>query len=108
MGRMTQSPFYLQICQIFTNFKNSFISRLSDKCVEKSYSSFLKCLATLPCDLSLITIHISDWRHFSDIHISQGSLAKRFRSNGIFIHNFVANLPLRLSAKEFRKSVIIW
>jgi len=58
-------------------FKNSFTRKLSDKikCVV-SKSSFLKCLAMglLPCDLSLITIHISYWRHFSDIYISQGSV----------------------------------
>jgi len=40
--------------------------------------SILKCLAILLCDLSLLTIHISDWCHFSDIHISQG------RCGGIF------------------------
>ena len=47
-------------------------------------SSQLKCLALLPCDLSLITIHISDWRHFSDFHISQGSVATCLRRGEIF------------------------
>jgi len=32
-------------------------------------------LGLLPCDLSLITIHILDWRPFSDIHISKSSVA---------------------------------
>jgi len=48
-----------------------------------SYSSFLKCLAILHCDLLLITIHISEWRHFSDIHISQGSVATCLRRGGM-------------------------
>jgi len=34
----------------------------------------------------LITIHISEWRHFSDIHIWQGSVATRLRRGGIFKH----------------------
>jgi len=36
-------------------------------------------LAILPCDLSLIAIHISDYRQFSDIHISQGSVTTYLR-----------------------------
>jgi len=51
------------------------------------------------CHLSLITIHISDCRQFSDIYISQGSVATYLRCGGI--RNFVANLPLSLSVKEF-------
>jgi len=65
-------------------------------------------LAILPCDLSLITIHISDCCQFSDVHISQGSVATYVRCGGIFKYEFVANLPLSLPVKEFRKSVIIW
>jgi len=37
----------------------------------------------LSYDLSLITIHISDCRQFSDIHVSQGSVAAYFRRGGI-------------------------
>jgi len=51
-------------------------------------------LTMLPCHLSLITIHISDCCQFSDIHISQGSVAAYLRSGGILKHRFVANLPL--------------
>jgi len=67
-------------------------------------------LATLPCHLSLITIHISDSHQFSDIHISQGSVATYSRCGGIFKYEFVANanLPLSLSVKKFGKSVNIW
>jgi len=59
-------------------------------------------------DLSLITIYISDCHQFSDIHISQGSVAIYLRRGGIFKHEFVANLPLSRSAEEFWKSVNIW
>jgi len=53
------------------------------------------------CDLSLITIHISDYRQFSDIHFSQGSVATYVRCGGIFQYDFVANLPLSPTLKEF-------
>ena len=62
----------------------------------------------LSCDLSLITMHISDCCQFSDIHISQGSVATYLRCGGIFKYEFVANLPVSLPVKEFWKSVNIW
>jgi len=65
-------------------------------------------LAIQPCHISLIPSHISDCCQFSDIHISQDSVATHLRCGGIFKYEFVANLPLSLSAKELRKSVIIW
>jgi len=52
----------------------------------------------LPCER---VIHISDCRQFSDIHISQGSVATDLRCGGIFKYGFVANLPLSLPVKEF-------
>ena len=60
-----------------------------------SNPSQLKCLAVLSCDLSLITVHISDCRQFSDIHISQGSVATYFRCAGLFEYKFVANFPVK-------------
>jgi len=60
----------------------------------------LKCLAVLPCDLSLITIHISDCRQFSHIHISQGSVATYLRCDGIFKYEYVANLVVSQSANN--------
>jgi len=65
-------------------------------------------LAVLSCDLSLITMHISDCSQISDIHISQGSVAIYLRCGGIFKYAFVANLPVSLPVKEFSKSVNIW
>ena len=53
-------------------------------------------------------MHISDCCQFSDIHISQGSVATYLRRGGIFKHDFVANLPLCLPVKEFWKSINIW
>ena len=53
-------------------------------------------------------IHISVCRQFSDIHISQGSAVTYLRCGRKFIRDFVANLPLSLSVKEFQKSVNIW
>jgi len=62
----------------------------------------------LSCDLSLITIHISDYRQFSDIHISQGSVATYVRYGETFKYDFVVYLPLSLPVKEYRKLVKIW
>ena len=39
-------------------------------------------------------MHVSDSHQFSDIHISQGSVATYLRCGGIFKYEFVANLPL--------------
>ena len=49
-------------------------------------------------------MHISDCCQFSDIHISQGSVATYLRCSGIFKYEFVANLPVSLPVK----SVNIW
>jgi len=53
-------------------------------------------------------MRIADYRQFSDIDISQGSVATNVRCSGIFKHKFVVNLPLSPPVKEFRKSVNIW
>ena len=45
---------------------------------------------------------------FLNIDISQGSVATRLRCGGIFKYELVANLPVSLPVKEFRKSVNIW
>ena len=91
----------------FHRLKNT--SKLSDLiCNEVCDPPQLKCLGLLHCDLSLITKLTLDCRHFSDIHISQGSVATHLRFVGMFKYEFVANLPSSLSAKEFWKSVNIW
>jgi len=50
----------------------------------------LKCLATVISDLPLITIPVSNCRLFSDITISQGTVATRLRCGGIFSYHFTA------------------
>jgi len=77
LAQKANQPFCLSLCQMFTDFKNSFTS-----------------LAML------LALHISDYRQFSDIHISQGSVATHLTNGGIFKHDFVANLPLSLLAKK--------
>jgi len=44
---------------------------------------------------------------FSDINISQGSVATHLRGGGIFYYRFTTNLLRNLSIKEFSKSVSI-
>jgi len=53
-------------------------------------------------------MHISDYRQFSDIHTSQGSVATYVICDGMFKYAFVANLPLTMKMKKFWKSVNIW
>ena len=61
-------------------------------------------MAILPCDFSLIAIHISDCCQFSDIHISRGSVATYLWCGGIFKRECVANLPLSLEAVKKQKN----
>ena len=53
-------------------------------------------------------MHISDCCQFSDIHISQGSVATHLGCGGVFLYDFVTNFLLSLTVKEFRKLVNIW
>jgi len=43
-----------------------------------------------------------------NVDISQGSVATCLRYDGIFKYDFVANVPLSLPVKDFRKSANIW
>jgi len=45
---------------------------------------------------------------FSDINISQGSVAMHLRYGGIYSYQFTANLLQSLPMKEFWKSIKIW
>jgi len=60
---------------------------------------FLNHVVTLPCDLSLITVYVSGCCCFSDINISQGSVATHLRGGGIFYYHFTTNLLLSLSER---------
>ena len=55
-----------------------------------------KYVTTVLCNLSLITALVCDYRSFSDINVSQGSVATRMRCGGIFNKYFAANLPENL------------
>jgi len=45
---------------------------------------------------------------FSDINISQGSVATRLRCGGIFYYSFARNLPLSLPVEGYWRSISIW
>jgi len=45
---------------------------------------------------------------FSNINISQGTVATHLRCGGIFNGNFIANFLQIVAVKEFLKSVNIW
>jgi len=66
---------------------------------------YLKYLAAVPSDLQLITVPVSNCRLFSDINISQGSVATRLRCGGIFSYHFTTNLSQSLTMEEFWKLV---
>ena len=59
-------------------------------------------MAIHPCHLSLITIHISDCRQFTDIHILQGSVSTYLSCGGIFKY-FTAE---SVSEKKFENWLI--
>ena len=89
--------------------KKIFSSRLWQICNEVTYPNLNALLYYFQsCDLSLITIHKLDCRNFTEIHISQGSVATYLRCGGILKCEFVANLSLSLPVKEFWKSVNVW
>ena len=57
----------LWLHQMFTYIKNCFTSKLNNKSIVKwlpNSPPHLKHVATLPCDLLLITIHVSNFRYF--------------------------------------------
>jgi len=85
-------------------FKNLFITdRLSNKRFLIWFVTVpphLKYVTTVPCNLSLITALVCDCCLFSDIYVSQGSVASHMRCGGIFNKCFAANLLENLTAKK--------
>jgi len=69
---------------------------------------YLKCLNTVPCDLSLITMPVSNCHLFSDINVSHSNVFKVWWDRGSFSYHVTANLSLSLTVKEFWKSVKVW
>jgi len=68
----------------------------------------LKCVATLPCDVSSITALVWKCRLFSDNDVLQGSVATRIRRDGTFSNRFIANFLENLPVKKFWQSVKVW
>ena len=60
------------------------------------------CYAALRCDASLFVNHVSSCFSFSDIHISQGSVAERLRCGGIFYFRSARDLLLSPSVKKLK------
>jgi len=88
--------FLLVICQIFTDFKTFFTLRLRNKPFLiwlLTTPSYLKCVTTLPCNLSLMAC-------FADSNVSQGSVATYASCGGIFDIHITANLPRSLPVKK--------
>ena len=78
---------YQKLRQLSTDLKEFFQSKLSNKFVTICSKIIVKdptipkarCLfATLPCDVSLITVHVSGCCCFSDIDILLGCVATRY------------------------------
>jgi len=85
-------------------FKKNFIRTLSNKPFLiwlLTSPPHLKYVATLPCNLLLITC-------FADINVSQDSVATYARCGGMFNIHLTANLLGNLLVKKFYKSVKIW
>jgi len=65
--------------------------------------NFLKCPKSR-CTHELTAAIVS----FTNINVSQGSVATQFRCGGIINTYFIANFPHSVPVKEFLKSVNIW
>jgi len=88
-----QSTFLPAILSNTDRFKSFFTGRLINKFVNIRLLKILphlKCVATLRCDLSLITTLVWECRLFSDIDVLQGSVATCMMCGGIF-NNFIPN-----------------
>jgi len=71
-------------------------------------SPHLICVATLPCNLLLITTLVWDCRLFLNIDVLPGSLAMHIRCGEIFNNHIIANYLANLSVKIFWVFVKIW
>ena len=62
-------------------------------------SPHLKCVTTVPSNLSLITALVCDCRSFSEVNVSRGSIAMHMRCGGLFSKHCAANLMENLTVK---------
>jgi len=101
---------HLLACNFAKFLRILFFTSNSSKYVAKwslNNPPHFKRVATVPCDVSLITMHVSDCRWFSDINVSGGNVATLVRCARTVGDYFTANLVVNLSVKEFWKSVNI-
>ena len=100
------TTFLLVTCQIVADLKkNLSTDRLSNKHFSIWLSTtppHLKHVAKLPCNYFIVT------RLFSDINVSQGSVATYARSGGIYNNQLAVNLQRNLLVKRSWKSVKFW
>ena len=79
-----------------------FSGRLSDKpFLVTEIPPHLKYVTSVPCNLLLITVLVCNCRSFSDVNVSQGSVATHMRCGGICNKYFAANLLENLIVKKF-------
>jgi len=85
---------------LYNQRERLFITDLTNKYFTRqiSYKRFLSGYILHGCVLQFFFLELG---HFLNIDISQGSVSTRLRCGGIFKYQFVANLPLSLSVKEF-------
>jgi len=81
--------FCLYLHQMSTDFKNSFTDILCGK-----FAVTHELTAAIA--------------NFTDINVSQGSVATLFRCGGIINNHFITNFLQSVPVKEFLKSVNIW
>jgi len=100
-----QSTFLAAILPNVRRFK-MFFSLTNNKFVKKTrllkISPRLKCVATLACDLSLITALVLKCCLLSHIYVLQGSVATRIRCDGICNNSIIANFLENMSVKNLK------
>ena len=78
---------FAQLCQMLTDFESSFIDRFTSKFSTKSSLTippYLKCVATLPCELSVFkNCHVQD--------LSEASCHARLSHSKQFLKKFLSH-----------------
>ena len=67
-----------------------------------------RCIRRLIVSRALCASALSCWKQLLNINISHGSVVTHLTWGKMFHNDFIANLQLSLSVKEFWKSVNIW
>jgi len=100
---------HLSYCRALVKFLHKQTEQWICSKLSLKMSQYLKCLATVPSYLSLITISVSNCFLFCDISISQGNVATRLRYGRIFSYqSLYCKFIAEFNSKEFSKSAKIW